>query len=195
MDYKNWIGQAAIDDSGEKVGTIDQLYVDGETNVPTWATIKSGLFGTKTHFAPLKLAEPTDDGIRFAASAAAIHEAPGIEADQELSPHDQSVLYKHYHQQSTDGEDGKDADDTDDDREETDEENENKSGDSAGPADTVTSVTRSDDHSGDTEDSSSDGSTAETQRDSGQADRSGQPAGGKVRLRKYIITEIVTDAE
>ena len=93
MDYKNWMGQTVLDENGDEVGTIDQLYVDGDTEEPTWATVKSktGLFGSKTNFVPVSLAEPTEDGIRFSTTAEAITTAPGIEEDGELNPAEQAT--------------------------------------------------------------------------------------------------------
>src|SRR5215208_1330089 len=39
---------------GEKIGTIEEIYLDTETNQPEWALVHTGLFGTKRSFVPLK---------------------------------------------------------------------------------------------------------------------------------------------
>src|SRR5690348_4183332 len=44
----NVVGQ-----DGEKIGGIGELYVDDDTNQPTWVTVKTGLFGMKESFVPL----------------------------------------------------------------------------------------------------------------------------------------------
>ena len=42
-----WQGRTMVDPAGDKLGTIDAIYLDDETGQPEWATVTSGLFGTK----------------------------------------------------------------------------------------------------------------------------------------------------
>ena len=39
---------------GDKIGTIEEIYLDAETNEPEWALVNTGLFGTKSTFVPLR---------------------------------------------------------------------------------------------------------------------------------------------
>ncbi|HEX8182927.1 MAG TPA: PRC and DUF2382 domain-containing protein [Candidatus Saccharimonadales bacterium] len=162
MDYKQIIGQDAIDENGNKVGTIDQLYLDGDTDEPKWATVKSGLFGTKTHFVPLALAEAGDGSVLFHTTADTIKSAPGVEADQELTPSEQALLFRHYRQ-------GQVGDD-DDDEDATEE-------DAAGTVGHDTSGPTTDD--------------AMTRSEERLQVGTEQEETGRVRLRKYIVTENV----
>ena len=48
-----WEGRELIDHRGETVGTIEGLYRDERTARPEWATVRTGLFGTKQTFVPI----------------------------------------------------------------------------------------------------------------------------------------------
>ena len=47
-DAYEWHGRTVVGSDGEKIGTISEVYVDAETGKPEWATVSSGLFGTKS---------------------------------------------------------------------------------------------------------------------------------------------------
>ena len=54
-DAYEWKGRTLIDSDGQKIGEIDEIYLDAETGEPEWATVTTGLFGTKTSFVPINL--------------------------------------------------------------------------------------------------------------------------------------------
>lgn len=39
---------------GDKIGSIGQIYADGDNGQPTWVTARMGLFGTFESFVPLE---------------------------------------------------------------------------------------------------------------------------------------------
>ena len=41
------IGQDVYDESGEKIGSAAEVYLDDETGQPEWVTVRTGLFGTE----------------------------------------------------------------------------------------------------------------------------------------------------
>ena len=90
------IGGTAYGPGGEKLGTIGQIYLDTDTGRPEWATVKTGLFGTRENFVPLAEAEQTEDGLRLPFDKDRIRNAPGIDADRDLSPEEESTLYDYY---------------------------------------------------------------------------------------------------
>src|SRR5690348_618591 len=53
QDVQNWRGLTAVDADGEKVGTIDEVYLDRGSDAPEWLTVRTGLFGTRTSFVPI----------------------------------------------------------------------------------------------------------------------------------------------
>ncbi|WP_425402610.1 PRC and DUF2382 domain-containing protein [Geodermatophilus telluris] len=90
------IGQDVYDDSGDKIGSVSEVYLDDETGQPEWATVRTGLFGTKESFVPLREADLTNDGLRVHVSKAQVKDAPKIDTDGHLSPQEEQELYRYY---------------------------------------------------------------------------------------------------
>jgi uncharacterized protein (TIGR02271 family) len=95
-DIQTWRGMTAIDAEDNKVGKIDEVYLDRNSGEPEWITVNTGLFGTKTSFVPISGAEPADDQVRLAYTKDQIKDAPSVDADGELSRDQERVLYDHY---------------------------------------------------------------------------------------------------
>jgi uncharacterized protein (TIGR02271 family) len=91
-----WRGQDLLDNDGQKIGTIDEIYVDSRTEQPEWALVKTGLFGGKGTFVPLSQANPTGDGVQVPYDKSHVKDAPNIEPDGELSQSEERTLYEHY---------------------------------------------------------------------------------------------------
>jgi uncharacterized protein (TIGR02271 family) len=85
-----------IDSDGSKVGKIDTIFLDVETNKPEWAAVKTGMFGGKTTLVPLVNADATGDELRVPYSKDAIKSAPHHDPDVELSNSDEAELFNHY---------------------------------------------------------------------------------------------------
>jgi uncharacterized protein (TIGR02271 family) len=81
---------------GSKLGTIDTLYADRDGGEPTFATVHTGLFGTKKHFVPLNQAEMQGDNVVVPYDKELVGAAPNIDVDAELSPEEEQRLYSHY---------------------------------------------------------------------------------------------------
>ncbi|SFT63414.1 conserved domain-containing protein [Geodermatophilus amargosae] len=90
------IGQDVYDESGDKIGSASEVYLDDETGQPEWATVRTGLFGTKESFVPLQDADLTNDGLRVRVSKAKVKDAPKIDTDGHLSPQEEQELYRYY---------------------------------------------------------------------------------------------------
>jgi uncharacterized protein (TIGR02271 family) len=90
------IGQDVYDESGEKIGSAAEVYLDDETGQPEWVTVRTGLFGTKESFVPIRNADLTDDGVRVPVSKTQVKDAPKIDTDGHLSPDEEQGLYTYY---------------------------------------------------------------------------------------------------
>jgi uncharacterized protein (TIGR02271 family) len=90
------IGQDVYDQSGEKIGSASEVYLDDETGQPEWVTVRTGLFGTKESFVPIREADLTGDGLRVPVSKDRVKDAPKIDADGHLSPQEEQDLYQYY---------------------------------------------------------------------------------------------------
>ncbi|MFK5632978.1 PRC-barrel domain-containing protein [Ornithinimicrobium sp. LYQ103] len=85
-----------VDQDGEKVGAMGQIYLDNATGEPAWITVRTGWFGGRRVFVPLTTAEVLDGQIRCAYSMAKIKGAPDIEVDGHLSEADEQDLDAYY---------------------------------------------------------------------------------------------------
>jgi uncharacterized protein (TIGR02271 family) len=92
----DWKGRTLKDRSGEKIGTIDALYLDQETDKPEWALVNTGLFGTKSSFVPLAGAAPRGEDVVVKVEAQQVKDAPKMEPDEELSEQQEVELFRHY---------------------------------------------------------------------------------------------------
>jgi len=95
-DVKTWRGKDVVDNDGDKIGTLEDIYLDRQSGEPEWAAIRTGLFGTKVSFAPIGGASPTGDEVRIQYSKSQVKDAPKVDADGELSPEEEQQLYSHY---------------------------------------------------------------------------------------------------
>src|SRR5215218_7623304 len=93
---QNWHGRTMVDPAGDKLGTIDAIYLDNETGQPEWATVTSGLFTAKTAFVPLAQAQDAGDSVRVPYDKDKVTDAPTMPADGSLSQDDEAKLYRHY---------------------------------------------------------------------------------------------------
>jgi uncharacterized protein (TIGR02271 family) len=90
------IGQDVYDESGEKIGSAAEVYLDDETGQPEWVTVRTGMFGTKESFVPIRNADLTNDGVRVPVSKGKVKDAPKIDTDGHLSPQEEDELYRYY---------------------------------------------------------------------------------------------------
>jgi hypothetical protein len=97
FDVANWHGKLLVDVNGEKIGKLEEVYVDVETDVPQFATVKEGFIGRHLTFVPLGGIAVGPDELRVAVTRAQVQDAPNIELrGEELSQADESALYHHF---------------------------------------------------------------------------------------------------
>lgn len=86
----------AYDKTGDKLGSVKQVYVDDATGQPDFVEVGHGLFGMSSSLVPLRGHQLTGDELRLAFTKDRIKDAPNIEDDAHLSDEDQAVIYRHY---------------------------------------------------------------------------------------------------
>ena len=95
-DTLTWRGQDLYGADGEKIGSVEEIYLDAETNEPEWALVNTGLFGTKHSFVPLREASSDGQGVRVPYDKAQVKDAPTMDPDGRLSQEEEAALYRHY---------------------------------------------------------------------------------------------------
>jgi PRC-barrel domain protein/uncharacterized protein DUF2382 len=93
----SWRGRSVRDRDGEKVGTFGDLYLEGETDRPAYAGVKTGLFRSKESIVPLEGAYEGDDGdVHVPYAIEAIKDAPNVDPDVAMTDEEESRLREHY---------------------------------------------------------------------------------------------------
>ena len=97
MEAGDYRGRFLCDSSGERIGTIDEIYLDAETDQPDWGLVNTGQHGTRSSFVPLRDAvQVGDEDVRVPLPPDRIRDAATIEPDGELSAEQEAKLYEHY---------------------------------------------------------------------------------------------------
>jgi hypothetical protein len=90
----DWQGKVLVDCNGEKIGKLEGVYVDIETDEPQFGTVKEGLIGRHLTFVPLGGIQIGPDDLRVLVTKEQVRSAPDIEMHGgELSQADESTLY------------------------------------------------------------------------------------------------------
>jgi uncharacterized protein YrrD len=98
----DWLGKPIVDRDGEKIGKLQDVYVDIESDEPQFGTVKEGVFNRHLTFVPLAGVQVSPQSLRVTATKEQVRSAPDIELQgEELSQADESALYHHFEQNYT----------------------------------------------------------------------------------------------
>jgi uncharacterized protein (TIGR02271 family) len=96
QEIETWRGRTLVDRDGDKIGTIEEVYLDRKSGDPEWVAVKTGMFGSNVSFVPIRDASADGDDVRVQHEKDLVKDAPNVEADGELSPEEERRLYQHY---------------------------------------------------------------------------------------------------
>ncbi len=86
-----------VDRDGERIGNLQDVYVDVENDEPQFGTVKEGFIGRHLTFVPLGGITVGPDELQVTVTKDLVKSAPNIELHgDELSLADESTLYHHY---------------------------------------------------------------------------------------------------
>ena len=80
---------------GDKIGKVEEIFVDEQTSEPEWIGLSAGMLGTKRVLVPVPGAERREDGFYVPYSKDQVKGAPDIDAD-EISQETEGELYSYY---------------------------------------------------------------------------------------------------
>jgi hypothetical protein len=95
-DVKEWTGADVLDRQGEKLGKLEEVFYDTESDMPAFAAVKSGVFGKHLTLVALAGASAGQAYLRVAVDKDAFKKAPNFDPDTELSLEDEASAYGHY---------------------------------------------------------------------------------------------------
>jgi len=73
---RGWQGATLVGSDGDKIGSIDSIYLDDQTGEPEWALVNTGFFGTKSSFVPLAQASASGDQVQVPYDKQLVKDAP-----------------------------------------------------------------------------------------------------------------------
>jgi uncharacterized protein (TIGR02271 family) len=95
-DAYQWHGRTMVGSDGDKIGKITDIYEDPATGKPEWATVSTGLFGSRSNFVPLAGAQASGEDVQVNVTKDQVKDAPAVESDGELSEPEEQRLFEHY---------------------------------------------------------------------------------------------------
>jgi stress response protein YsnF/sporulation protein YlmC with PRC-barrel domain len=88
-------GKTIYDRDGEKIGKMEDIYLDNESQEPEWFSVGSGFFGTKHQVIPIQGYSMREDGLQVPYSKDLIKDSPSVDSD-EIEPDREMQLYEYY---------------------------------------------------------------------------------------------------
>ncbi len=95
-DLKDWRGEDVLDPHSEKLGKLDEVYYDVETDRPAFAAIRSGTLSKHLTLVPLDGATVSRDYLRVSTDKDRFKSAPSYGTDIELSADDEAKAYEFF---------------------------------------------------------------------------------------------------
>jgi len=95
-DPNSLTGAPVHGSDGAKLGKVEGVYLDNDSNQPEWVSVKSGLFGSHVSIVPLSQGSWDGNALTVPFDKDAIQAAPHHDPDVALSPADEDELYRHY---------------------------------------------------------------------------------------------------
>ena len=96
-NLRDWRGEKVIDQSGDKIGDLEAIYVDTATDQPAFATVKVGFVARhRLVFVPLVGATVSPSALRVRFDKKLVSDAPSIDTDGELAASDEPAVFAHY---------------------------------------------------------------------------------------------------
>ncbi len=85
-----------VDSTGDRFGTVGQIYLDDVTERPSFITVRTGLLGQRETFVPVRGIVLEGRTVTLPWTRDRIREAPEVETEGHLDEPDQIALLVHY---------------------------------------------------------------------------------------------------
>jgi uncharacterized protein YrrD len=92
-----WHGKVLVDCDGERIGKLQDVYVDVETDEPQFGTVKEGFIDRHLTFVPLGGVQVGPDSLQVTVTKEQVRSAPDLQVHgEEMSAAQESTLYHHF---------------------------------------------------------------------------------------------------
>src|SRR3712207_4625620 len=92
-----YAGYEVYDQAGEKIGKVDDLFID-ENDQPEYIGVKMGFLGTRSTLIPMDIVRVNDERhlVQVAADKDTVKGGPTYDDDQEITPEFENEVYSYY---------------------------------------------------------------------------------------------------
>ena len=92
------LDHSVYDTQGNKIGDAKHIFLDDVSGRPEWASVKTGMFGARESFVPIRDANLVEDRLEVPFDKAMVKEAPTVDVDSggHLSADEEHRLYEYY---------------------------------------------------------------------------------------------------
>src|SRR5829696_9000550 len=94
-DFGAWTGRDVLAPDGDRLGAVEMIFLDEETDRPEWVLVRLDE-GDGSTFVPLAGATVEERSIRVEQDRAKVTSAPSVDADETLTVDQERRLYDHY---------------------------------------------------------------------------------------------------
>jgi hypothetical protein len=95
-NIRDWRTKDVVDQSGDKVGSLESIYFDTTTDDAAFASVRTGVLTHKLTFVPLAGAVVAPTYLKVQVDKKVVKDAPSIDVDGELTRDDEPALFAHY---------------------------------------------------------------------------------------------------
>jgi hypothetical protein len=90
-------GGIVTDPDGNKIDSVEQVFLSGDSGVPAFVTVRTGLFGMSASFVPLTGASLDEPVIKSAFTKDLVKNGPRIDSDRgATTAAEEQELYRYY---------------------------------------------------------------------------------------------------
>jgi sporulation protein YlmC with PRC-barrel domain len=95
-NLREWVGDEVRDATGTKVGQLQDVYFDIETDEPAFLVVKAGWMGRQLIFVPVEGVRPGRAYLQVNRPKSALDGAPVMPPGGELAPQHEANIYGYY---------------------------------------------------------------------------------------------------
>ena len=95
-NVQDLLSATAYDNNGDKLGDVNEVFVDDDSGQPTFVDVNHGLFGMGNSLVPLRGHSIDGNNLTLAFPKGRIKDAPDFDTDKPLTPDQQTEIYDHY---------------------------------------------------------------------------------------------------
>ena len=95
-NVQDLLSATAYDNNGDKLGDVNEVFVDDDSGQPTFVDVNHGLFGMGNSLVPLRGHSIDGNNLTLAFPKHRIKDAPDFDTDKPLTPDQQTEIYDHY---------------------------------------------------------------------------------------------------